>query len=87
MATVAVTLLPATVAFAAAGAGGGAGTQTQAHAHLAHYSLSGAVKAVDAGDRVTSVGALDRSDPAAPVFTALRVTLRPAVDTGTDCAD
>jgi hypothetical protein len=30
-----------------------------------------------AGDRVTSVGTLDKTDPAAPLFTATRVTLRP----------
>jgi hypothetical protein len=149
--TLALTLAPA--AFAAGGscdgtgpggngggAGGGAGTQAQTRSHMARYSLSGTVKAVDAGastlsvlvnqsnhraraykgdvvilrvtaatklyqrtadgqlvsvaldafsagDRVTSVGTLDRSDPAAPVFTALRVTLRPALGTGTNCAD
>jgi hypothetical protein len=34
-----------------------------------------------ADDRVQSIGKLDRTDPAAPVFTALRVTLRPALTT------
>ena len=38
-----------------------------------------------AGDRVQSVGTLDKTDPAAPVFTAHRVTLRPAVGAGTNC--
>lgn len=38
-----------------------------------------------AGDRVTSVGKLDKSDPASPVFTAFRITLRPALGTGTNC--
>jgi hypothetical protein len=45
-----------------------------------------ALDAFSAGDRITSVGTLDRSAPAAPVFTALRVTLRPAPGTGTNCA-
>jgi hypothetical protein len=39
------------------------------------------------GGPITSVGALDKSDATAPVFTALRVTLRPATGTRTDCAD
>jgi hypothetical protein len=34
-----------------------------------------------ADDRVQSIGKLDKTDPAAPVFTALRVTLRPALTT------
>jgi hypothetical protein len=38
-----------------------------------------------AGDRVQSVGTLDKTDPAAPVFTAQRITLRPALGTGTTC--
>ena len=38
-----------------------------------------------AGDRVRSVGTLDKTDPAAPAFTAFRITLRPAVGTGTNC--
>ncbi len=33
----------------------------------------------------TSVGTLDKTDPAAPVFTAQRITLRPALGTGTTC--
>ena len=37
-----------------------------------------------AGDRVQSVGNL-RTSPAAPVFTAFRVTLRPAATTGPNC--
>jgi hypothetical protein len=37
-----------------------------------------------AGDRVTSVGTLDKTDPAAPRFTATRVTLRPPA--GSCCA-
>lgn len=40
-----------------------------------------------AGDRVASVGKLDKTDPANPVFTAARVTLRPAAGTGTNCAN
>jgi Ribonuclease G/E len=40
-----------------------------------------------AGDRITSVGKLDKTDAANPVFTAARITLRPAVGTGPDCAD
>ena len=38
-----------------------------------------------AGDRITSVGTLDKTDPAAPLFTAQRITLRPAAGTGTVC--
>jgi hypothetical protein len=38
-----------------------------------------------AGDRVTSMGRLDKTDPDAPVFTALRITLRPAATTGPNC--
>lgn len=38
-----------------------------------------------AGDRVQSVGTLDKTDPAAPVFTAQRITLRPALGTSTTC--
>jgi hypothetical protein len=38
-----------------------------------------------AGDRVQSVGTLDKTDPATPVFTAQRITLRPALGTGTTC--
>ena len=38
-----------------------------------------------AGDRVTSVGRLDKTDPAAPVFTAKRVTLRLPVGTCGTC--
>lgn len=38
-----------------------------------------------ADDRVQSVGTLDKTDPAAPVFTAQRITLRPALGTGTTC--
>jgi hypothetical protein len=37
------------------------------------------------GDRIQSVGKLDKSDPGAPLFTAFRVTLRPAVSTGPNC--
>lgn len=37
------------------------------------------------GDRVQSVGTLDKTDPAAPLFTAFRVTLRPAAGTGPNC--
>ena len=38
-----------------------------------------------AGDRVQSVGTLDKTDLATPVFTADRVTLRPAVGAGANC--
>ena len=38
-----------------------------------------------AGDRVKSVGKLDKTDAAAPVFTASRITLRPAATTGPNC--
>jgi len=38
-----------------------------------------------AGDRVTSVGSLDKTDPDAPVFTAKRVTLRLPVGTCAAC--
>jgi hypothetical protein len=40
-----------------------------------------------AGDRITSVGRLDKTDAANPVFTASRITLRPAALTGTTCAN
>ncbi len=40
-----------------------------------------------AGDRITSVGKLDKTDAAHPVFTASRITLRPAVGTCTTCAN
>ena len=40
-----------------------------------------------AGDRITSVGKLDKTDAANPVFTASRITLRPAAGTGTTCAN
>ena len=39
------------------------------------------------GDRITSVGKLDKTDAANPVFTASRITLRPAVGTCTTCAN
>ena len=39
-----------------------------------------------ADDRVQSVGTLDKTDPAAPVFTARRITLRPVVDTARSAA-
>jgi hypothetical protein len=38
-----------------------------------------------AGDRIQSVGKLDKTDPDAPVFTAARVTKRPPAGTCTDC--
>lgn len=38
-----------------------------------------------AGDRVQSVGKLDKTDPADPIFTAFRITLRPVIGTGTNC--
>lgn len=38
-----------------------------------------------AGDRVSSVGTLDRSDPANPLFTAYRVTLRPPLGSCGGC--
>jgi hypothetical protein len=37
------------------------------------------------GDRITSVGTLDKSDPAAPILTAQRITLRPALGTTPTC--
>jgi hypothetical protein len=40
-----------------------------------------------AGDRITSVGKLDKTDAANPVFTASRITLRPAVGTCTTCSN
>ena len=40
-----------------------------------------------AGDRITSVGKLDKTDAANPVFTASRITLRPAAGTCTTCAN
>ena len=39
---------------------------------------------IAAGDRITSVGTIDRSDPATPVFNAHRVTLRPPLGTCPD---
>jgi hypothetical protein len=40
-----------------------------------------------AGDRITSVGKFDKTDAANPVFTASRITLRPAVGTCTTCSN
>jgi hypothetical protein len=40
-----------------------------------------------AGDRITSVGKLDKTDAENPVFTASRITLRRAAGTGTTCAN
>jgi hypothetical protein len=37
------------------------------------------------GDRIQSIGTLIKTDPAAPIFTAQRVTLRPALGTSPTC--